>query len=56
MKIKVHEMHSNSILYYAGMVQGAPTNLGNVSNVVRRTFTLGINTAVFEDPSALIGS
>lgn len=40
--------YSNSVQYYAGMVQGTPTNLGNVSNVVRRTFTVGINTAVFE--------
>lgn len=40
--------YSNSIMYYAGMVQGAPTNLGNVSNVVRRTFTVGINTAIYE--------
>lgn len=44
--------HSNSVMYYAGMVQGAPTNLGNVSNVVRRTFTVGINTAIFEVSSA----
>ncbi|MGN6142241.1 MAG: hypothetical protein ACTHOP_01485 [Mesorhizobium sp.] len=40
--------YSNSIMYYAGMVQGTPTNLGNVSNVVRRTFTVGINTALYE--------
>lgn len=40
--------YTNSTLFYAGMVQGAPTNLGNVSNVVRRTFTTGINTAVYE--------
>jgi hypothetical protein len=45
------EDYTNSVLYYAGMVQGAPVNLGNVTNVVRRTFTVGINTAIFEVPS-----
>lgn len=48
--------YSNSEVYYAGLVMGAPTNGGNVSNVVRRTFTVGINTAVWEVSSALIGS
>lgn len=48
--------YSNSTLYYAGMVMGAPTNLGNVSNVTRRTFNIGINTAVYEVPAALIAS
>jgi hypothetical protein len=48
--------YSNSILYYAGMVQGAPTNLGNVSNVVRRTFTVGINTAIWEVVSEVLAA
>ena len=48
--------YSTSTLYYAGMVMGAPTNLGNVSNVTRRTFNIGINTAVYEVPAALIAS
>ena len=48
--------YTNSVLYYGGMVQGAPTNLGNVSNVVRRNFTVGINTAVYEVASAEAGS
>ena len=44
--------YSNSEIFYAGLVMGAPTNAGNVSNVVRRTFNVGINTGVFEVSSA----
>lgn len=44
--------YSNSEIFYAGLVMGAPTNAGNVSNVVRRTFNVGINTAVYEVASA----
>jgi len=40
--------HTKSVLYYAGKVMSNPTNLGNVSNVVRREFTVGIGTAVLE--------
>jgi hypothetical protein len=40
--------YTNSVLYYAGLVMSNPTNLGNVSNVVRRTFDIGINTGVYE--------
>lgn len=47
------EDYSNSVLFYAGKVMGAPNNLGNVSNVVRRTFNLGINTAIYEVASAI---
>lgn len=40
--------HSKSEMFYAGMVMSKATNLGNVSNVVRRNFDIGINTAVWE--------
>ncbi|MFC5385191.1 hypothetical protein ACFPLB_04325 [Aquamicrobium segne] len=40
--------HSKSEMYYAGMVMSKATNLGNVSNVVRRNFDVGINTGVYE--------
>lgn len=40
--------HTKSTMYYAGKVMSNPTNLGNVSNVVRREFTIGIGTAVLE--------
>lgn len=43
--------HSKSEMYYAGMVMSKATNLGNVSNVVRRNFDIGINTGVFEQLS-----
>lgn len=48
--------HTDSVLFYAGLVMGRPINLGNVSNVVRRTFNVGINTAVYEVGSELISS
>lgn len=40
--------HSKSVMYYAGMVMSKASNLGNVSNVVRRNFDIGINTGVYE--------
>lgn len=40
--------HSKSEMFYAGMVMSKATNLGNVSNVVRRNFDIGINTGVYE--------
>lgn len=46
--------YTNSEIFYAGMVMGAPVNAGNVSNVVRRTFNVGINTGVYEVSSAEI--
>jgi len=46
--------YSNSVLYYGGLVMTKPTNLGNVSNVVRRNFQVGINTAVYEVASGAV--
>lgn len=40
--------HSKSVMYYAGMVMSKASNMGNVSNVVRRNFDIGINTGVIE--------
>lgn len=48
--------HSDSVLYYAGLVMSKPTNLGNVSAVTRRTFNIGINTAVYEVASDTISA
>lgn len=45
--------YSNSVLYFAGMTMDKPTNLGNVTNVVRRNFNIGINTGVYEVASAM---
>lgn len=46
--------YTSSVLYYAGMVMSKSNNMGNVSNVVRRNFDIGINTAVFEVASEQI--
>ena len=48
--------HSKSVLYYAGMVMSKANNLGNVSNVVRRNFDIGINTGVFEVASTSLSA
>tara|TARA_R100000365_G_scaffold3696_1_gene13684 strand:- start:185 stop:955 length:771 start_codon:yes stop_codon:yes gene_type:complete len=50
------DAYSNSVMYYGAMIMNAPTNLGNVSNVVRRNFSAGINTAVFEVGSAILAA
>lgn len=48
--------HTDSVVYYAGLVMSRPTVLGNVSATTRRTFTVGINTGVYEVASELISS
>ena len=35
-----------SIFYFAAKVMGDRTNIGNVSNVIKRTFNLGVNTPI----------
>jgi hypothetical protein len=40
--------YTKSVQYYAGLVMSGQTNHGNVSNVTRRNFNIGINTAVYE--------
>lgn len=35
-------------LYFSGKVMSIPNNVGNVSNVVRQMFTVGINTEILE--------
>lgn len=46
--------HSKSSLYYGGLVLSKPTNMGNVSNVVRRNISIGVNTGVYEVGSGAI--
>jgi hypothetical protein len=42
----------NSVHYFIGMVMSKRRNVGNVSNVVRRTFVVGVNSAITStDPS-----
>lgn len=40
--------NSNTFLYFRGKVMTSPFNVGNVNNVVRRTFTVGINSAIVQ--------
>lgn len=35
-------------LYFAAQVMGERRNIGNVSNIIKRTFNLGVNTAILE--------
>ena len=44
--------YDSSELFYAALVMSKSTNLGNVSNVHRRNFDLGINTGVYEKRAA----
>lgn len=50
------ENHTDSVEYFAGMVMSKATNQGNVSNVTRRTFPIGINTGIYEVVSEQITS
>lgn len=37
-----------TVLYFRGKVMSKQRNVGNVSNVVRQTFAVGINSEIFE--------
>ncbi len=37
-----------TVLYFAAQVMGERRNIGNVSNIIKRTFNLGVNTAILE--------
>lgn len=39
---------TGTVLYFFAQVMGDRRNIGNVSNVVKRTFNLGVNSAIFE--------
>lgn len=47
----VSEIWTDTIEYFRGMVMSKRTNVGTNDNVVRRTFVVGINTEIVEDPS-----
>lgn len=47
----VSEEWTDTIEYFRGLVMSKRTNVGTNDNVVRRTFNVGINTAIVEDPS-----
>lgn len=42
---------NNSRHYFIGMVMGKKRNVGNASNVVKRMFNIGINSAITSTPS-----
>lgn len=48
--------YTDSIDYFGGLVMSKATQQGQVNTVTRRTFPVGINTAIFEVPSELISS
>jgi hypothetical protein len=52
----INENWSDTIEYFRGLVMSKRTNVGTNDNVVRRTFNVGINTAIIEDPSVQITS
>lgn len=44
--------YSDTIQYFRGLVMGKRLNVGNNANVVRRSFSVGINSEVFENPAS----
>lgn len=52
----VDENHTNSVFYYRALVQSARDEIGEADNVIRTTFNVGINTQVYELPSAFIST
>lgn len=44
--------YANSVEYFAGMVVSRPTNLGGVQDMTKRTFNIGVNTAIYEVETA----
>lgn len=48
--------HSPSTEYFAGMVLSRPTNIGGVQDITKRTFNIGVNTAIYADDSDPTGS
>lgn len=50
------ENHSPSTEYFGGMVMSRPTNIGGVQDVTKRTFNIGVNTAIYADDSDPTGS
>lgn len=44
--------YTDSIDYFGGMVMSRPVNVGGVKDITKRTFSIGVNTAIYEVPSA----
>jgi hypothetical protein len=44
--------YSDTIQYFRGLVLGKRQNVGNNENVIRRNFTIAIDSEVFENPAS----
>jgi hypothetical protein len=44
--------YSDTIQYFRGLVMGKRLNVGNNENIVRKNFSVEINSAVLEDPAS----
>jgi hypothetical protein len=44
--------YSDTIQYFRGLVMGKRLNVGNNENIVRRNFSVEINSEVLEDPAS----
>jgi hypothetical protein len=44
--------YSDTIQYFRGMVMGKRLNVGNNENIIRKNFSVTINSEIFEDPAS----
>ncbi len=47
------EAHSDSVEYFGGMVLSRPTNIASARDVTKRTFNVGVNTAIYAVDTAV---
>jgi hypothetical protein len=45
--------YSDTIQYFRGMVMGKRLNVGNNENIIRKNFSVTINSEIFEDPASI---
>ncbi len=50
------DSYSPSTEFFAGMVMSRPTHIGGVQDVTKRTFNIGVNTAIYSDDTDPTGS
>jgi hypothetical protein len=50
------DAYSPSTDYFGGMVLSRPKNIGGVTDITKRTFSIAVNTAVYEDATDPTGS
>lgn len=49
-------LYNDSIEYFRGLVASKRLNIGSVDNVIRRSFNIGINSAIYAIPAAPIAT